>query len=85
MDAQANRERLYERFSMTIATLNAHCPAIECPACANFIRRSLAATPGVQAVAVNFAGKSVSVRYDADIASESALRDRLTQAGYPPE
>ncbi len=67
------------------ATLNAHCPAIECEGCAYSIRRSLGRLPGVQNVHVDIAGKDVTVTYDESQVAAKALRQRLDQAGFPPK
>ena len=63
----------------------ARCPDIECEGCAEAIKRSLSSIPGVEYVTVGVQDKMVSVRYDDTKVSDTAIRDRLTRAGFPPE
>ena len=66
-------------------TLQAHAPDISCGACANAIKRSLGAVPGVQAVEVDVPGKNVTVEYDDAQLNDNAIRARLEKAGYPAQ
>jgi P-type Cu+ transporter len=67
------------------ATLEVRCPDIVCEACANAIKQVLGGVAGVHNVQVGVADKSVRVAYDAAQASETALRERLERAGFPPQ
>jgi copper chaperone CopZ len=60
-------------------------PAIHCEGCANSIKRSLGKLPGVKDVQVDINVKRVDVLYEDTQTNESALRERLTLAGFPPE
>lgn len=67
------------------ATFEAHCPTIECDGCANSIRRTLGKAVGVESVTVEVAAKNVRVQYDPAQTDATALRERLTRAGFEPE
>jgi copper chaperone CopZ len=67
------------------ATLNTHCPTIQCAGCAEAIKRSLGKLAGVQRVDVDIEGKNVTVQYEESQIKGEALRQRLEQAGFPPE
>jgi copper chaperone CopZ len=64
--------------------LAVRCPDIVCEGCANAIKQSLGRVAGVENVQVGVAEKSVNVTYDSGKTSESALRERLERAGFPP-
>ena len=64
-------------------TFQTRSEAIECEACASAIQRSLGKMAGVQKVAVDVLGKAVRVEYHPAQVSESDLRERLIQAGFP--
>jgi copper chaperone CopZ len=67
---------------MTEATVR--CPAISCGHCANTIRGELSDAPGVRAVDVDVAAKTVTVRFDAP-ATWPALAAILADIGFPPD
>src|SRR6266508_2780952 len=58
-------------------------PQISCEGCAGAIKRALGAVPGVSAVTVDVAAKTVRVTHDDD-AEREALAAVLAEAGYPP-
>lgn len=61
------------------------CPDIECQGCAVSIKRSLGKVTGVDGVEVDVAKKRVTVVFDDEQTSASALGERLTAAGFPSE
>jgi copper chaperone CopZ len=65
--------------------LAVRCPDIVCEGCSNAIKQSLGKVAGVQNVQVAVENKSVNVTYDGGKISESALRERLERAGFPPQ
>ena len=66
-----------------VQSFQAHAPAISCEGCANAIKRSLGALPGVQAVQVDVPGKNVTVQHDTSLVSDTDLKARLEKAGFP--
>src|SRR5437899_12137934 len=58
-------------------------PGIACEDCAGAIKRALGAVPGVAAVSVDVAAKTVRVTHD-DGARREAVAAALAKAGYPP-
>ena len=65
--------------------LQSHSSEIHCDACAHSIQRSLGKLPGVQSVQVDLNTQNISVQYDASVTTETAIQERLTKAGFPPE
>ena len=57
-------------------------PGISCGGCAGTIKRALDEVPGVSAVAVDIAGKTVTVGHEEGV-SRSALAAAIKNAGYP--
>ncbi len=59
---------------------------MSCAACALRVEKALAALPGVDAAAVNFATEKAQVSYDAGQVSIATLVDTVRSAGYevPP-
>lgn len=66
------------------ATYEAHCPTIECDACAAAIKRTVGRLAGVEHITVEVAAKNVLVQFDSTQTSVAALRERLTKAGFEP-
>lgn len=66
-------------------TMTLTAPAIHCEGCANSIKRSLGKLAGVQRVDVDIHSKNVTVQYEDAQVTESAIRERLEQAGFPAE
>ena len=58
-------------------------PGISCGGCAGTIKRAVGAVPGVSAVSVDVAGKSVTVGHVEGV-SRSTLAAAMTTVGYPP-
>jgi copper chaperone CopZ len=66
---------------MTSITVTA--PDIRCEGCAGSIQRSLLRLPGVSSVSVGVDTKSVSVEFDETAVDETAVLQRLSDAGFP--
>ena len=81
----SGKEILTAMAAITIATLQAHCPAIHCEGCANSIKRSLGKLPGVREVTVDIHGKNVAVKYDNSLVEAATIRARLEAAGFPTD
>jgi copper chaperone len=64
-------------------TFQGHAPDIHCEGCANAIKRSVGALPGVQKVEVDIPGKNVAVQYNPAQLSDLDIRARLEKAGFP--
>ena len=64
-------------------TFTGCAPAIHCEGCANAIKRSLGALPGVQMVEVDVPAKNVSVEYDTARITDDDIHFRLEKAGFP--
>lgn len=62
----------------------AHCSDIECGGCANSIKNSLGKLLGVQTVDVDLTSKDVTVTFDTEQTSSTALQQRLASIGFPP-
>jgi copper chaperone CopZ len=58
-------------------------PNISCAHCAHTIKRELLELEGVEAVAVDVAGKMVTIRWEAP-ANWQVILDLLREIGYPP-
>lgn len=54
-----------------------------CASCPYIVKQSLAAFPGVAAVAVSFEAKTATVTFDDGKTNADALIDATTKAGYP--
>lgn len=54
-----------------------------CASCPYIVRESLAATPGVKAVAVTFETQSAVVLYEDTVTSPEVLMKITADAGYP--
>ena len=67
------------------AHITLRSPAIHCDGCANSIKRSLGKLAGVQSAEVHIETKRITIAYDDAQTNETALRERLTLAGFPPE
>ncbi|MCW3099498.1 MAG: hypothetical protein JWL77_5116 [Chthonomonadaceae bacterium] len=66
------------------STFEAHCPTIECDACAVSIQRTLGHLAGVEKVTVEVAAKNVVVQFDPTKIGPSTMRERLRLAGFLP-
>lgn len=66
-----------------MARLLLDVPGMTCGSCEGRIREALEARPGVTAVAVNLARKTVTVEYVAGGDDPKALADAVTRSGYP--
>jgi Cd2+/Zn2+-exporting ATPase len=64
------------------ATARFAAPDIDCPSCAAGIRSGLKVLPGIQAVAVNVAGREVAVTFDPRQLDAPAIRARLEAIGF---
>jgi copper chaperone CopZ len=58
-------------------------PGITCGGCAGTIKRAVSVVPGVSVVAVDIAGRTVTVGHEERV-SRSTLAAALKDAGYPP-
>ncbi len=58
-------------------------PGLTCPTCEDPVRKTLALTPGVTKVLVDWRKQSVMVEFDEDVTSPKALGKVLTDAGFP--
>ena len=67
------------------ATFEAHAPGISCDGCANAIKRSLGALPGIQTVEVDVPAKNVTVLFDSARLTGQEIRAKLDAAGFPME
>ena len=63
---------------MTVTTLSV--PSMTCGSCEQKIRSALAEAPGIDAIAVDLAAKTVTVAYHEDAAVPA---DRIAAAGFP--
>ena len=54
-----------------------------CQLCPITVRKALEKVPGVAAAKIDFGKKTVTVKFDADKTSTSALVKATTDAGYP--
>lgn len=68
---------------MSMATLIFKVGGMSCMGCVGSVRRVLEQIPGVQAVAVDLAGAKAQVDYDPAQVQPEALRQAVTDAGYP--
>lgn len=66
-----------------MARLLLDVPGMTCGSCEGRIREALEARPGVTAVAVDLARKTVTVEYVAGSDDPKALADAATRIGYP--
>ncbi len=66
-----------------VARLLLDVPGMTCGSCEGRIREALEARPGVTAVAVDLALKTVTVEYAAGGDDPKALADAVTRSGYP--
>jgi Cu+-exporting ATPase len=66
-----------------MARLLLDVPGVTCGSCEGRIREALEARPGVAAVAVDLARKTVTVEYVAGSDDPKALADAVTRSGYP--
>ncbi len=66
-----------------MARLLLDVPGMRCGSCEGRIREALEARPGVTAVAVDLARKTVTVEYVAGSDEPKALADAVTRSGYP--
>ena len=57
-------------------------PAISCDHCKRAIEGAVAALAGVESVAVDIAGKRVSVSFDAAVTDQGAIVTAIEAAGY---
>lgn len=57
---------------------------IQCGGCAASINKALALTAGVQHVAVDLKGKTVTVLFDEEKTSAASITETLTEIGFPP-
>ncbi|HVK06951.1 MAG TPA: heavy-metal-associated domain-containing protein [Armatimonadaceae bacterium] len=64
-------------------TTTFRAPDIHCGGCANAIQRALNAREGVESVAVDVAGKAVTVRYAEGKVTPGDIRAALGRAGFP--
>jgi Cu+-exporting ATPase len=67
---------------MATQTLNLPVRGMTCGNCARAVEKKLAATPGVAKVAVDLAGGSATVEYDAAAVKPEALANAVRQLGY---
>jgi len=60
-------------------------PSMVCDGCAQKIRHTLEAVPGVEATKVKLWRKRVHVRYQPSVICEAEIKDALGAAGFPVE
>jgi len=60
-------------------------PDISCNHCAMAIKNGLGPVDGVDAVAVDVDTKTVTVDFESDRVSETDIRSKLSELGYPAE
>lgn len=60
-------------------------PKMSCGGCRANIEEALLDLPGVQAEAFDLSERRVTLAYDPDRISPTALAEALSAAGYPPE
>jgi copper chaperone len=53
-----------------------------CEGCVRSVTRAVGAVPGVEAVAVDLAGKRATVRYDAARVTAARVREAIRDAGF---
>ena len=58
-------------------------PSMVCDGCAQKIRHTLEAVPGVEAAKVKLWRKRVHVRYQPSKIGEAEIKDALSAAGFP--
>jgi mercuric ion binding protein len=64
--------------TVTLAVKNMYCSA-----CPYIVRRSLAAVPGIENVAVSYSEKTATVTFDDQKVTLAALATATADAGYP--
>lgn len=69
---------------MTTAVLELNVSGMICRACEDAIADALLHTRGVISAQAHYWRSRVTITYDPDIVTEDALRQVLTNAGYPP-
>lgn len=69
---------------MTTAVLELNVSGMICRACEDAIADALLHTRGVISAQAHYWRSRVAITYDPDIVTEDALRQVLTNAGYPP-
>lgn len=66
-----------------MSTTTFTAPEIECQGCANSIKKSVGAVPGVQSVEVDITTKQVSVAHEAST-PVAAIASAIEKAGFTP-
>lgn len=67
---------------MATETLKLSIHGMTCGNCVRSVERKLAAAPGVAKVAVDLAGSSATVEYDAALVKPEALANAVRSLGY---
>ena len=80
----AARKRNEGGAAMTTAVLELNMSGMICRACEDAIADALLHTRGVISAQAHYWRSRVTITYDPDIVTEDALRQVLTNAGYPP-
>lgn len=80
----AARKRNEGGAAMTTAVLELNVSGMICRACEDAIADALLHTRGVISAQAHYWRSRVTITYDPDIVTEDALRQVLTNAGYPP-
>lgn len=70
-------------FAATSKTVTLDVKNMTCAVCPITVKKSLEKVPGVTAVKIDFAKKTVTVTYDPDKTKPAALTRATTNAGYP--
>jgi copper chaperone CopZ len=68
-----------------MSTLQVTAPDISCDNCRRNIEQDLSRQPGVRAVVVDIAARTVAIDYDEGETDPARLREALVDGGYPPE
>ena len=68
-----------------MATTELNVPEISCDHCAHAITQALTPQPGIAGVAVDVAGRRVTVEYDDAVMTLSRIEALLDDEGYPVE
>lgn len=58
---------------------------MHCKSCAMMITMDVSEVPGVEAVEVDLIGAVTTVTYNDEVVSAEAVRDAISEAGYPAE
>lgn len=83
--AQAARTAAEARTATADQRVVLKVEAITCGSCEARIKEALSAEPGIAAVEVNLADRTVTVDYAKGVTDEKKIAGRISRAGYPAQ